>query len=1003
MIPQQLTLKNFLSYREATLDFRGLHVAGICGPNGAGKSSLLEAIAWAVWGQSRAASEDDIIHVGTREAQVDFVFTSHQQTYRIIRTRHRGQASSLEFQVSTANGFRSLTARGLRATQQTIRAHLNLDYDTFVNSAYLRQGRADEFMLKRPGDRKQLLSELLKLNHYDLLSERAKDLSRQFKGQVALLEKSLAALEKQLQQEAVLIVERATVEAKLAEMQALQQADSEQHQRRQAAQQQRQVWQQHLQWQQQQQQNLTQDLQHLQDRWTLAQQQQQGLEMLLQQAQQITAEYSRYQHLQSQEESLTAKFQTFQAMQEQRQTLQQQQQAQKQQLLTQLQQVEAQRATWQQQEEELQQILSKAASVEAALEKLRAARTQLTHLDQLQTQVFPLLQRQQQLQIQLEHQTSRLSARLEELHHQAQQLQTQQSRQPRIQQAVLSVSEEIEHLEKKRIYQQHVQEKGLERRSFMERLQAQQRDCEIRLGQLEQKIEFLGQPDAACPLCDRPLDHLHWELVQKKHQVQKQDILDQIWVVREQLSVSEREIQVLRQEYRRLDQELTEYHLALERRGQLQEQLQTTQSLSGTLQQIKAEVDAIERSLVKGDYAMTLQTELHQLAETLSKMHYDEKDHALARGQVEHWRWAEIKQVEVKQAQRRQAQIAARLPELETEMATLQQRLQQLDQSQLQQQINQLERQLVEINYDFDHHNTLRATLQQTQWQLRYQALRQAQQQYPQVQQQVRELAQTHQQRSQDLAAISRQITVLQDQLAHAPNDSDVLQALEQKIQQRRSDLDDKLAQLGRLQQQQQQLDSFKFQFQEQQQQLQAARCQYQVYQELAQAFGKNGIQALMIENILPQLEAQTNQLLARLSGSQLHVQFVTQRAGRGSKAHSQLIDTLDILIADAQGTRPYETYSGGEAFRVNFAIRLALARLLAQRTGSDLQMLIIDEGFGTQDTEGCERLIAAINAIATDFACILTVTHVPTLKEAFQTRIEVTKTPTGSRLSLSV
>jgi len=290
MIPQQLALKNFLSYREATLDFRGLHVAGICGPNGAGKSSLLEAIAWAVWGQSRAASEDDVIHVGTQEAQVDFVFTSHQQTYRIIRTRHRGQASSLEFQVSTPNGFRSLTERGLRATQQTIRAHLRLDYDTFVNSAYLRQGRADEFMLKRPGDRKQLLSELLKLDQYDLLSERAKDLSRQFKGQVVLLEQSLTSVEKQLQQEAALRGERATVEAKLAEMQALQQADSEQLQRRQAAQQQRRVWQQHLQWQQQQQQNLTQDLQHLQDQWTLAQQQQQGLEVLLQQADQITAE-----------------------------------------------------------------------------------------------------------------------------------------------------------------------------------------------------------------------------------------------------------------------------------------------------------------------------------------------------------------------------------------------------------------------------------------------------------------------------------------------------------------------------------------------------------------------------------------------------------------------------------------------------------------------------------------------------------------------------------------
>ena len=63
--------------------------------------------------------------------------------------------------------------------------------------------------------------------------------------------------------------------------------------------------------------------------------------------------------------------------------------------------------------------------------------------------------------------------------------------------------------------------------------------------------------------------------------------------------------------------------------------------------------------------------------------------------------------------------------------------------------------------------------------------------------------------------------------------------------------------------------------------------------------------------------------------------------------------------------------------------------------------MLIVDEGFGTQDQAGCDRLVSAINAIASDFACILTVTHIPHLKEAFQTRIEVMKTAEGSHLNL--
>ncbi len=105
MIPVQLILKNFLSYCDATLDFRGLHTACICGANGAGKSSLLEAITWAVWGESRATTEDDVIYSGAKEVRVDFTFYSNQQLYRVIRTRIRGGNGSLEFQIETPIWF----------------------------------------------------------------------------------------------------------------------------------------------------------------------------------------------------------------------------------------------------------------------------------------------------------------------------------------------------------------------------------------------------------------------------------------------------------------------------------------------------------------------------------------------------------------------------------------------------------------------------------------------------------------------------------------------------------------------------------------------------------------------------------------------------------------------------------------------------------------------------------------------------------------------------------
>jgi DNA repair protein SbcC/Rad50 len=215
MIPVQLILKNFLSYRDATLDFRGLHTACICGSNGAGKSSLLEAITWAIWGQSRAGVEDDVIHSGAKEVRVDYVFQCNQQKYRVIRTRVRGASGVLEFQIETASGFRALTGKGVRATQDLILQHIKLDYDTFINSAYLRQGRADEFMIKRPSERKEILAELLKLNQYDQLEERAKETYRQFKARAEELERSLESSQIQLQQQEATQAQKTELETEL--------------------------------------------------------------------------------------------------------------------------------------------------------------------------------------------------------------------------------------------------------------------------------------------------------------------------------------------------------------------------------------------------------------------------------------------------------------------------------------------------------------------------------------------------------------------------------------------------------------------------------------------------------------------------------------------------------------------------------------------------------------------------------------------------------------------
>jgi exonuclease SbcC len=169
---------------------------------------------------------------------------------------------------------------------------------------------------------------------------------------------------------------------------------------------------------------------------------------------------------------------------------------------------------------------------------------------------------------------------------------------------------------------------------------------------------------------------------------------------------------------------------------------------------------------------------------------------------------------------------------------------------------------------------------------------------------------------------------------------------------------------------------------------------------QLERAFGKDGVPALLIEQALPEIEETTNDLLSRLTNGRMSFSFMTQREYKDT-SREDLKETLDIIISDSVGQRDYEMFSGGEAFRVNFSIRLALSEVLARRAGARLQTLVIDEGFGSQDAQGRQRLVEAINLVRDDFEKILVITHLEELKDAFPNRIEVEKTPQGSQLTV--
>jgi DNA repair protein SbcC/Rad50 len=202
---------------------------------------------------------------------------------------------------------------------------------------------------------------------------------------------------------------------------------------------------------------------------------------------------------------------------------------------------------------------------------------------------------------------------------------------------------------------------------------------------------------------------------------------------------------------------------------------------------------------------------------------------------------------------------------------------------------------------------------------------------------------------------------------------------------------------LGAAQQELRALDSLRERRIEVEEKQAQRRIDQAIYDELREAFGKKGIPAMIIETAIPELENGANRLLTRMTDGRMQLKMETQR----EKITGGVAETLDIQISDELGTRSYELYSGGEAFRINFAIRVALSQMLARRAGAHLRTLFIDEGFGTQDEDGRNKLVEAITAIQDDFDIILVVTHIDDLRDSFPVHLVVQKTGDGSYVSV--
>lgn len=998
MIPLSLRLRNFMSYGEDVppLDFSSFTTACLTGDNGHGKSTLLDAITWALWGETRAKNLDDVVRLGQEEAEVEFAFELEGERYRVLRKRSiRTRQSALElqgFDPATAR-YRAISGHSIRDTEAKIVQLLHMNYETFINSVFVLQGRADEFTMRRPGERKRILADILGLSIYDLLETRAKTRRGEMDHEVRTLSQRLAELQQDVAQKEVLAQvvtqHRETLEQLHLELHTAQQRLEHLRQRQNA-----------LDLQSQRANDVAQRLQQLQHE-------------LLDMAQQRTTQQRRvaeYQTILQQESVILASYQALQQLREQERvysaraeeytTLYQRQTALQQAISTEQYRHELEQRAVRQRLQELAHKLEHGATVLQdgprilqAYTALQEARRSADHLAKILQQRHALEQEKSQVELRLQQKRHALELEQRSLLERQNDWQRKEAALPTWQQQVDTLQQHLTVIEQQTKRLEQIRTDGVALKVHVETSIPQAQEAlHKEVDEHKEKRLLLETAGAHCPLCEKTLTDQERRRVMHKlaQEISRRETRIQELQHEQQQLLKQR--QQLRLEYRQVEQEVVQRQALEQQYAAAQASLAEARQARESLVRLLQDLQALETRLTAGTYAVEELTRLQELNKELDALVYDHQRHealqhtllTLADAEVQHARLQQTKE-EVGTLRVQHEETLQQDAHLEHLLLTAQ--FAMAERVELQAVTARLER----LDFSPSLHHSLRQQLQAQQHvERQYMQLEAARGQLAEAQTALQGLEARHHRASADILTLEHEQRQYADELGALQSVQSELVHAEEAVRLLREREGTLRVALGRSQSQYEHCLQQEAELQRKMQQRDHAVEERTLYGDLTQMFGKNGIQAIMIENAIPELEDEANRMLTRVTDNAMHLTLETQRDTKTGG----VAETLDIKISDELGTRNYELFSGGEAFRINFAIRVALAKMLARRAGARLRTLVIDEGFGTQDTEGLERLVEVIKAIQGDFAKIIVITHLRELKNAFETHIEVKKDP---------
>jgi len=515
---------------------------------------------------------------------------------------------------------------------------------------------------------------------------------------------------------------------------------------------------------------------------------------------------------------------------------------------------------------------------------------------------------------------------------------------------------------------------------------------ELKVRQREnlEKIRELKEHDhsSICPLCSAPI--VDRAAVIDRYLKQNSEMDHEIANIEGSILEFENHLAELRKKYVYTRKELEKRKDLDNRIGRYNEREKAVERARLNGARLEQERVALDSKLKDNNFSQVERESLINLKAELTKLEFDPAIFSSLQSQIRLKRHVESRHQQLLRDLDELAKVGEKLPQLIESRERLSVELTSESYAQdLRARLKETLEQLANLSYDRKEHAALKGELKVLfAASEKSRDLRRAIEDRPHLEAEALQLSQTISEKAKALEIIKDEQWRLSAQLAHL---SDLKAAIEgliptvEEMRDRKQQASLRVAVLSeRKKTHEQELGVYKERLGE----LAVLREEIEDLSYLAEVFGKKGIQAVIIENAIPEIEAEANRILSRLTDNKMHVALITQTKNKSGS----MSETLDLVMGDEVGTRNYELYSGGEAFKVNFALRIALSRLLARRAGAKLETLIIDEGFGSQDDASRDRLVKAIRMIQADFSRVLVITHISDVKEMFPVQIQVTK-----------